>query len=48
MPQTPPIKPHYIALICVLAVAVLFVGSIVISVAVVQAEHVAPAQPNDQ
>jgi hypothetical protein len=48
MSQTPPIKPHTIALICVLAVAVLFVGSIVISVAVVQAEHVAPAQPNDQ
>jgi len=48
MPKQPPIKPQYIALICVLAVAVLFVGSIVISVAVVRAEHAAPTQPNDQ
>ena len=48
MPKQPALKPHYIALICVLAVAVLFVGSIVIGAAVIQAEHVAPAQPNDQ
>lgn len=48
MPKPPSIKPQYIALICVLAVALLFAGSIVIGVAVIQAEHVAPAQPNDQ
>jgi hypothetical protein len=48
MPKQPPIKPHIIALICVLAVAILFVGSIVIGVAVIQAEHAVPAQPNDQ
>ena len=48
MPKPPTIKPQYIALICVLAVALLFVGSIVISVAVVQAEHAQPERPNDQ
>jgi hypothetical protein len=48
MPKQPPLKPQYIALICVLAVAVLFAGSIAISVAVIQAEHAAPAQPSDQ
>jgi hypothetical protein len=48
MPKQPPIKPQTIALICVLAVAILFVGSIVISVAVVQAEHAAPEQSSDQ
>jgi hypothetical protein len=47
MPQQPTIKPHTIALICVLAVAILFAGSIIISVAVVQAEHAAPEQPSD-
>ena len=48
MPKQPPVKPQLIALICVLVVAVLFAGSIVIGMAVVQAEHAAPAQPNDQ
>jgi hypothetical protein len=48
MAKEPPIKPQYIALICVLAVLVLFVGSIAIGVAVIQAEHAAPAEPNDQ
>jgi hypothetical protein len=48
MPKQPPIKPRTIALICILAVVLLFAASIAISVAVVQAEHVAPAQPNDQ
>jgi hypothetical protein len=48
MPRQPPIKPQTIALICVLAVALLFAGSIVISVAVIQAEHTAPEQPSDQ
>jgi hypothetical protein len=47
MPKEPPIKPHHIALICVLAVAVLFVGSIVIGTAVIQAEHAAPAAQSD-
>jgi cytochrome c-type biogenesis protein CcmH/NrfF len=47
MPQQPPIKPQTIALICVLAVALLFAGSIVISVAVVQAEHAQPEQSSD-
>lgn len=35
-PKEPPVKPVHIALICVAAVVVLFVGSIVVSVAVVQ------------
>jgi hypothetical protein len=48
MPKPPPIKPQHIALICVLAVAVLFAGSIVISVAVVRAEHAVPTSPGDQ
>jgi len=48
MPKQPAIKPHTIALICILAVAVLFVGSIVIGAAVIQAEHAAPAQQSDQ
>ena len=48
MRKQPTIKPQTIALICVLAVALLFAASIGISVAVVQAEHVAPTQPNDQ
>lgn len=43
MPKPPPIKPQYIALLCVLAVVILFAGSIIISVAVVQAERAAPA-----
>jgi hypothetical protein len=38
-PQSQPIKPLTIALICAAAVAVLFIGSIVIGVAVVQAER---------
>ena len=46
--QQPPIKPQTIALICVLAVALLFAASIAISVAVVQSEHATPAEPNDQ
>ena len=48
MPKQPPIKPQYIALICVLAVVLLFAGSIIVSVAVVQAERAAPEQPSDQ
>ncbi|HTW36670.1 MAG TPA: hypothetical protein VMD53_18780 [Rhizomicrobium sp.] len=48
MPKQPPVKPHTIALICILAVALLFVGSIAISVAVIQAEHAQPMQPSDQ
>jgi len=48
MPKQPALKPHTIALICILAVAVLFVGSIVIGAAVIQAEHAAPAQQSDQ
>jgi hypothetical protein len=47
MPKQPPIKAQYIALLCVLAVAVLFAGSIIISVAVVQAERAAPVSPSD-
>ena len=47
MPKQPPVKPQTIALICVLAVALLFVGSIVISVAVVQAEHAQPEPPSN-
>jgi hypothetical protein len=43
MSKQPTVKPSHIALICILAVGVMFVGSIVISVAVVQAEHAAPA-----
>jgi len=41
-PQNQPIKPLTIALICAAAVALMFIGSIVISVAVVQAERAAP------
>jgi len=48
MPEQSTVKPRTIALICAVAAGLLFVGSIVIGVAVVQAEHVAPAQPNDQ
>ena len=47
MPRQPTVKPSHIALICFLAVAVMFVGSIVIGVAVVQAEHAPPAAPSD-
>lgn len=47
MPKPSPVKPAHIALICILAVAVMFVGSIVISVAVVQAERAAPAATSD-
>lgn len=46
MSEPPPIKPAYIALACILAVAAMFVGSIVISVAAVQAERAAPAAPS--
>lgn len=42
-PKTPPVKPVYIALVCVVAVAAMFIGSIVISVAVVKAERAQPA-----
>ena len=48
MPKQPSVKPSHIALICVLAVAVVFVGSIAIGVAVVQAERAAPAQSEAQ
>jgi hypothetical protein len=41
-PQSQPIKPLTIALICAAAVAMMFVGSIVIGVAIVQAERAAP------
>ena len=37
----------HIALICILAVAAMFIGSIVISVAVVQAERAQPASSTD-
>jgi len=47
-PKPPSVKPAYIALICILAVAAMFVGSIVISVAVVQAERAAPASDASQ
>jgi len=47
MPRQPIVKPSHIALICILAVAVMFAGSIAISVAVVQAEHAAPAADSD-
>jgi len=47
MAKPPAVKPHHIALICILAVAAMFIGSIVISVAVVQAERAAPATSND-
>lgn len=43
-----PVKPLIIALICVMAVAVMFVGSIIIGVAVVQAERAAPASSDSQ
>ncbi len=42
-PQNQPIKPLTIALICAVAVAMMFIGSIVIGAAIVQAEHAAPA-----
>jgi hypothetical protein len=42
MASPSPVKPVHIALACALAAAVLFGGSILISVAVVKAEHVAP------
>jgi hypothetical protein len=42
-PQKPALKPTHIALICVLAVAAMFAGSILISIAVVQAGK-APAE----
>lgn len=42
-----PIKPGLIALICVVAVAVMFAGSIAIGVAVVKAGHAAPAPASD-
>jgi len=48
MPKEPPINTRHIALICILAVAILFVGSIIISVAVIQAEHAQPMQQTDQ
>ena len=47
MPRQPIVKPSHIALICILAVAAMFAGSIVISVAVVQAEHATPAADSD-
>jgi len=47
MPEQPPVKPHIIALICAIAVGLMFVGSIVIGVAVVQAERAAPEQTTD-
>lgn len=40
------VKPLYIALACVVAVAAMFAGSIIISVAVVKAENAAPAAPD--
>jgi len=43
----PPVKPLYIALICAAAVLAMFLGSIVISVAVVQSERSTP-QTNAQ
>ena len=48
MPKQPPVKPQLIALILVLAVVGIFVASIAIGVAVIQAERAAPAQSNDQ
>lgn len=39
MSKPPPVKPAHIALACILAVAAMFVGSIVIGVAVVQADR---------
>ena len=47
MPKQPTVKPSHIALICILAVGIMFVGSIAISMAVVQAERAAPAAPSD-
>jgi hypothetical protein len=47
MAKQPAVKPHHIALICILAVAAMFIGSIVISVAVVQAERAQPASSTD-
>jgi hypothetical protein len=46
-PKPHPVKPLYIALICLLAVGMMFAGSIAISMAVVQAERTAPAQAPD-
>jgi hypothetical protein len=46
-PKPPAIKPGHIVLICILAVAIFFVGSIAISIAVIQAEHAAPAPSAD-
>jgi hypothetical protein len=45
MPPAKPqhVKPIYIAIACIAAVAAMFVGSIVISIAVVKAENAAPA-----
>jgi len=48
MAKPPAVKPQHIALICILAVATMFIGSIVISVAVVQAERAAPAAADSQ
>jgi hypothetical protein len=42
-PQSQPIKPRTIALICAAAVAMMFIAAIVIGVAVIQAEHAAAA-----
>jgi hypothetical protein len=47
MPEQSTVKPRTIALICAAAAGLLFVGSIVIGVAVVQAERAAPEQPVD-
>ncbi len=47
-PHEPPIKPLHIALICAAAVVVLFVGSIVVSVAVVQSGHTTQTSAEDQ
>jgi len=42
-----PVKPLHIALLCAAAVAALFIGSIVISVAVVKAERAQPMASAD-
>ncbi len=46
MPPAKPqhVKPLYIALACIAAVAAMFAGSIIISVAVVKAENAAAQQ----
>jgi len=45
MPSRQKINPTYFVIVCVVAVVAMFVGSIVISMAVVQAERAAPTEP---